>query len=200
MKLPRYKIKDEIARRVEILTELDKHAQKLGFIAQFLYKTINSGGRVFTAGNGGSAAEASHFAAELVGRYKIARTSIDARNLASDGATITAIGNDFGFDQVFAHQLSGQFKDEDVAIFFTTSGNSENILRALEMFPTRNTVVIGGRDGGKCKGKARVELTIESDDTAIIQESHLVLVHIICDLLERKLQQEPDSRFLTITP
>jgi len=200
MRLPRFKIAEEIDRRVEVIKLLHQHKQKLGYIAQFLYRTINAGGRVFIAGNGGSAAEASHLTAELVGGYKIDRVSIDARCLSSDGATLTAIGNDFGFHKVFTRQLQGQFQSEDVAIFFTTSGNSQNVLDALSnCCQGQNTVLISGKakgsDGGDCKGLAKVEIIIDSEEVSIVQECHLILVHILCDLLERKLQQEPDSRF-----
>lgn len=199
MKLPRIKIDEEIRRRVAVIEDrLCQHKQRIGYAAQFLYNTINEGGRVFIAGNGGSCAEAAHLTAELVGRYKMDRVSIDARNLSADGATVTAIANDFGYDQVFAHQLRGQFQEGDVAIFLSTSGNSENILVALDSLAGRQTIFFGGKDGGRCKGKAKVEIIIDSDETAIIQECHLILIHIICDLLERKLQQEATSRFLTV--
>lgn len=197
MKLPRLKIADEIERRLNVIKDLlAGRQQTVGFIAQQLYKTINANGRIFVAGNGGSAAEADHFVAELVGRYKIERISIDARNLCASAATLTAIGNDFGFDKVFSRQLEGQFQDGDIAFFFSTSGNSPNVIEGLRCLrPGSQSVLFAGNDGGAAKPHAKSVLIIESDDTAIIQECHLMLVHLICDLVERKLQQEPDSRF-----
>jgi D-sedoheptulose 7-phosphate isomerase len=145
--------------------------------------------KILIAGNGGSASQASHIAAEFVGRYKIERKGLPAIALTTDLAAITAIGNDYGFDAIFKRQIEALGNEGDVFIALSTSGNSQNIIRAVEKAKKMNIKVIGflGKDGGKMKNTSSVEIIVPSDSTPRIQEAHLMILHIICELVDKEL-------------
>ena len=145
--------------------------------------------KVLIAGNGGSASQASHIAAEFIGRYKIERKGLPAIALTTDLAAITAIGNDYGFDSIFERQIEALGNEGDVFIALSTSGNSKNLIKAVEAAKKLNVYVIGllGKDGGKLKNTSKVEIIVTSDNTPRIQEAHLMILHIICELAEREL-------------
>jgi D-sedoheptulose 7-phosphate isomerase len=150
---------------------------------------LQAGHKLLTAGNGGSAADALHLAEELVGRYRDNRRALPALALAADGTALTCIGNDFGFDQVFARQVEALGAPGDVLVLFTSSGNSANLLAALEMAKSRGlrTVALSGRGGGKLKGRADAEWIVPSDSGARVQELHGWAIHVILEVVEARL-------------
>ncbi len=145
--------------------------------------------KILIAGNGGSAADAQHFAAELVGRYGFDRPSLPALALTTDTSNLTAIGNDYGYEYVFSRQLEGMGQEGDLFIGISTSGNSQNILNAFESAKEKGitTVALTGRDGGKMADAADYTLIVPSDATPRIQESHLLIEHMICDAIEKEM-------------
>ena len=157
-------------------------------IAEAITKSLKQGGSVLVFGNGGSAADAQHFAAELVGRYEQERKAWPAMALTTDTSAWTAIGTDYGFDRVFARQLEALGKKGDVAIGISTSGNSPNVLRALETGNERGliTVALTGR-GGQAGKLATHHLAVQEARTARVQEVHATLLHVICELVEMDL-------------
>ena len=142
-------------------------------------------------GNGGSAADASHFATELVVRFAKDRRALPAICLASDSGILTAGGNDYGFDKIFARQVAAFGQTGDVLICLTTSGKSENVVRALEEAKARKlkTIAFLGRDGGSSVGIADVDLLVRSDSTARVQEAHQLLIHVLCETIEERLKE-----------
>ncbi|HTL53228.1 MAG TPA: SIS domain-containing protein [Planctomycetota bacterium] len=155
-------------------------------LAVDLVAVLKAGGKVLTAGNGGSACDAQHFSEELVGRYRSNRRSLPAICLSADGALLTCIANDFGFDQVFARQVESLCEPRDLLIVFSSSGGSPNIQKALQTARAKKskTAAFLGKDGGLCKGLAQHEFIVPSQNTARIQELHTVFLHTLCDALE----------------
>jgi D-sedoheptulose 7-phosphate isomerase len=158
-------------------------------VAGAIAAALRQGRSVLVFGNGGSAADAQHFAAELVGRYEHERKAWPAIALTTDTSALTAIGNDYGFDRVFARQVEALGKSGDVAIAITTSGNSPNVLRALEAANGRGltTVALTGR-GGEAGKIAAHHIAVAEDRTARVQEVHATLLHVICELVEMELK------------
>lgn len=152
-------------------------------------KAIGNGNQLVICGNGGSASDALHFAGEIVGRYQKERVPWPAIVLNADVATMTAIANDYGYDEVFARQAQGHVKQGDVFIGISTSGNSENVLRACRVAGEQGAVTIAllGRDGGKIGGVVDYPIIIPCNITARVQECHIMLIHIICEIVEEKL-------------
>ena len=157
-------------------------------VAEAITKSLQQGGSVLVFGNGGSAADAQHFAAELLGRYEKERRAWPAIALTTDTSALTAIGNDYGFDRVFARQLEALGKKGDVAIGISTSGNSPNVLRALETANARGliTVALTGR-GGEAGKLATHHIAVQEQRTARVQEVHATVLHVICELVEKDL-------------
>lgn len=151
--------------------------------------SIRGGGKIMLAGNGGSAADAQHIATELTVRYVQDRPPIAALALTTDTSTLTAAGNDYGFDHVFSRQISALGQKGDIFIAISTSGNSPNILHAIEAARKKNITVVGltGRDGGKMKSLCDLSLVVPSTVTARIQEIHILVGHLLCGALEREL-------------
>ena len=153
--------------------------------ADALARAIGSGGKVLTFGNGGSSTQASHLAEELVGRFKKNRRPFPAISLSSDSGTLTCISNDFGYETIFERQIEAFAQSGDVAIALTTSGKSENVIRALRSAARRGAITIAltgsaGLDGAT----ADHVLAVPSDDSAIVQEVHLILIHLFCAAVE----------------
>jgi D-sedoheptulose 7-phosphate isomerase len=181
-------------------SELDEHAAvaaatKAALRAPFARlvavcaQSLRAGGKLMLFGNGGSAADAQHLATEFVVRYKRSRAPIAALALTTDTSALTAIGNDLGFDELFARQIAALGRKGDVAIGISTSGQSPNILKGLEEARAMGLVAaaLGGRGGGKMKGVADPLLIVPSDTTARIQEMHIMLGQMLCGALEREL-------------
>jgi D-sedoheptulose 7-phosphate isomerase len=156
--------------------------------ARTVNECLRAGGKLLVFGNGGSASDAQHIAAELTGRYVRERRALAAIALTSDGAALTAIGNDFGYEQVFARQLQGLARPGDVVIGITTSGTSPNVLRALETARALDCRTIGltGRDGGRMREFCDQVLVVPAQETARIQEMHILIGHSICAEVDRE--------------
>lgn len=158
-------------------------------MAETIIKALASGRKLLIMGNGGSAADAQHLAAEIIGRFKLERPALPAIALTTDSSILTAIGNDYGFDAVFTRQVEGLAAEGDVVIGISTSGNSPNVLAALIKAKELGcgTIALLGRDGGSIKGAADIPVIIPSNDTPRIQEGHITIIHIVCDLVEQRL-------------
>ncbi len=159
--------------------------------ADMLAKCIASGHKVLIFGNGGSAADAQHIAAEFVNRFKIERPPLAAIALTCDTSIITSIGNDYNFDEIFSKQIKALGNKDDIAIGISTSGNSQNVIEAINTAKKIGLFTIGitGR-GGKLASSADLALPVESDVTARIQETHNIIGHILCELVDRILFPE----------
>jgi D-sedoheptulose 7-phosphate isomerase len=179
----------ELARRSLETKRLffDAHAEEVAAAAELMIRSIKSGGKILTFGNGGSAADAQHIAAELVNRFTYDRPPLAAISLTTDTSILTSIANDSGFDLLFERQVRALGRAGDVALAISTSGNSPNVLRgaiaAREL--GMKTIGLAGRDGGKLASVVDVALVVESDSTQHVQETHITVGHILCDLLER---------------
>jgi D-sedoheptulose 7-phosphate isomerase len=175
-----------LAETVRTLESLAEIRPAIDAAAELVIGTLRSGGKILVCGNGGSAAEAAHFATELVGRYAAKRPSLPAIALSSDGSLVSCIGNDFGFDQVFARQVAGLARPGDLLVAITSSGNSPNIVAALKEAKRLGvkTLALLGRGGGDAKGVATCELLVPGARGAAAQESHLFLIHYFCELID----------------
>lgn len=165
------------------------HADKVARAAELLVAAIRADGKVLIFGNGGSAADAQHLAAELVNRLNYDRPPIAAIALTTDTSILTSVGNDSTFDDLFARQLIALGRAGDVAIAISTSGNSPNVLRAVEAARARGIQTIGltGRNGGRLAALVDLALTVETESTQRIQETHITIGHILCELVEEAL-------------
>lgn len=150
---------------------------------------LENGGKLILMGNGGSAGDAQHIAAELVGRFKKERKAMPAISLTVDTSSLTALGNDYGFDTIFERQVEALAQKNDAVVGISTSGNSENVVRGLKKANAIGAETIGlvGNDGGKIKKEANLSIVIPSNDTARIQEVHITIGHIICELIEEDM-------------
>ena len=169
----------------------DLEAQITG-AAALLVQCLTSGKKVLACGNGGSAADAADFCTELACRFVEDRRPYPAINLSQGGSLITATGNDYGFDEIFARQVCAFGNEGDVLVAITTSGKSRNIQRAIEEARTRKlkTIALLGRDGGSTAGLADVDLVVKGDATARIQEAHKFILHVVCEVCEAKLPRK----------
>jgi D-sedoheptulose 7-phosphate isomerase len=152
-----------------------------------IIKSIDNGGKVLIVGNGGSASDASHMAAELVGRFKRKRSPLPAIALTTDTSLITAIANDFDYDQVFVRQCEALVKTGDILVAISTSGNSKNVIKAVrecEKFDSVTKVALTGSSGGELASVADITIKVPSDSTAAIQEVHRTIIHIICNIVD----------------
>jgi D-sedoheptulose 7-phosphate isomerase len=150
---------------------------------------LTNGNKLLVMGNGGSAADSQHFVAEIVGRFKMERRALPAVALTTDTSILTAIGNDYGFESIFSRQVEALAAPGDVVIGLSTSGNSPNILKALNAARQQGCRTIGllGKDGGSIKAACDLALVVPSTDTPRIQEGHITIIHIVCDLVEKAL-------------
>lgn len=162
-------------------------------VARVMLGCLRSGGKVIFFGNGGSAQDAGHLAAELMGRFAFDRPGLAAVSLPDATAAMTAIGNDYSYDEVFARQVLGVGRPGDVVVGLTTSGNSLNVVRALEVAAQAGmtTVSLTGAGGGKAAALAQIPVRVPSDDTALIQEACMHLGHTICEMVEAALFPRP---------
>ena len=181
-------IQASIDTKVKLLEDADL-IQELQNVAMQCIALYKNDGKVLLAGNGGSAADAQHIAAELVGRYGFDRPSLSSFALTTDTSALTAIGNDYGYDKIFSRQLEGAGRSGDLFIGISTSGNSQNLVNAFEVAKEKGitTVALVGRDGGAMGKMADFSLIVPSNDTPRIQESHILIGHILCDIIEREL-------------
>lgn len=179
---------DDHLRTIELVHET--LADSIQSVGQQLARSLSSGGTLFWCGNGGSAADSQHLAAELVGRFKKNRRALRSIALTTDTSVLTCVANDYSYDDVFARQVEALGRPGDVLIGISTSGNSKNVLRAIRTAKEMSLVTIAllGKDGGATKGLADQALVIPSESTARIQEAHILIGHILCDLIEQELQ------------
>lgn len=184
----------------EITSQLAAHRDVIGRIeremppliaqmATLMVETFKSGGKLLVMGNGGSAADAQHFVAEIVGRFKMERRGLPAIALSTDTSILTAIGNDYGFDMVFHRQVEALALAGDLVVGISTSGNSPNVLQALKLAREKGCRTVGllGKDGGSIKELCDLALIVPTDDTPRVQEGHITIIHIVCDLLEKSM-------------
>jgi phosphoheptose isomerase len=183
-------LKNAVAAAKETLQSLVELDAQVAKAADLIEESLRAGNKLLVCGNGGSAADASHFATEFVVRFMKDRPAYPAICLAGDGGLLTAAGNDLGFDEIFARQVAAFGRQDDVLICLTTSGKSKNIERALQEAKTRRlkTVAFLGRDGGSTIGMADVDLLVRGDSTARIQEAHQLLLHVLCEVVEARLK------------
>lgn len=168
-----------IHQLIEVLQKMLPLVETIAIVGDKISAALKTKCKLLTAGNGGSAADAMHLAEELVGRFQDNRSPLPAISLASDPTLITCIGNDFGFDNIFSRQVEAIGNLGDVLVVFSTSGNSENIVRAIEAARRQNlySVALLGKAGGRAKGLADSEIIIPSNSTANIQEMHTFILH-----------------------
>jgi len=183
-------IKLQLVEHAALIRKIeDTLTEKISDTVAMLQQALGAGNKLLVMGNGGSAADAQHFAAEIIGRFKLERPALPAIALTTDSSILTAIGNDYGFEAVFSRQVEGLGRPGDVVFGISTSGNSPNVFAALAKARELGcrTVALLGRDGGTIKAVADISLIVPSDDTPRIQEGHVTIIHIICDLLEKRL-------------
>jgi D-sedoheptulose 7-phosphate isomerase len=170
---------------------IKNNSQRLAECANRIAETLSSGGKVLLFGNGGSAADAQHIAAEFINRFMIERNPLAAIALTTDSSIITSIGNDYSFDQIFSKQVHALGRKGDIAIGISTSGNSKNVIEAVNIAGEAGLFTIGMTGyGGAIAECVDVVLSAESDITARIQETHITMAHILCDLVDRILFPE----------
>jgi D-sedoheptulose 7-phosphate isomerase len=192
--------RDEVARFLterrtqlpEVLARLEESSLVLAHMADRLVETLRTGNTILTVGNGGSAAEAQHFAAELVGRFRRDRAPYAAIALTTDTSILTALGNDYGFDDVFARQVRALAREGDVLLAFSTSGESENLVRAAEAAHDRGVQVISltGSRPNRLDHVSDLAQRVPSEETPIVQEVHLMITHLLCGLIEESLASD----------
>jgi D-sedoheptulose 7-phosphate isomerase len=188
---------DRIQRSIEVKQALlsdETFRERVAQAAMQIVKSLRASGKVLFFGNGGSAADAQHLAAEFTGRYLKERRALPALALHGNSSAVTAIGNDYGFEFVFARQMEALGQAGDVAVGISTSGNSPNVLRALEVARSKGiyTVTLTGASGGAMKKLADCALCIPSEETPRIQECHILAGHIICEIAEEMLFAAPE--------
>jgi phosphoheptose isomerase len=178
----------EAVAAIELLYDLEGPIRSA---ARVIEQALLSGKKVLTCGNGGSAADSSHLATEIACRFVGDRRPFPAISLSADGGLLTATGNDYSFEEIFSRQVTAFGTSGDVLISLSTSGQSENVRRALEQAKALDlhSVAILGRDGGRCRGIASIEMIVPHSATARIQEAHKVIIHLLCELIEPALSQ-----------
>lgn len=187
------RVRSLIAESVEVKQALaESAADEIARAAQLLARSFEQGGKVLIFGNGGSAADAQHIADELVNRMRRDRPALPAIALAANSSDVTAIANDFGFERVFARLVEAHGRTGDVALALSTSGNSPNVIEGAKCARDRGlvTVALVGRDGGKLAKVVDLAIAVPSTDTARIQESHMTIGHILCELVDDLLFPE----------
>jgi D-sedoheptulose 7-phosphate isomerase len=185
-------IQKEIQESIDLKDRVKRELpEKIIEVAHALAESIRNGGKILLCGNGGSAADAQHLAGELVVRLSsdYTRSALPAITLSSNDYVLTACANDFGFDQVFSRQIEALGKPEDLLLCISTSGNSPNLIKAAEKAKEKKMKTAGllGKDGGKLKGLSDFSIVVSSDNTARIQEVHICVCHILCELIEKEL-------------
>jgi len=171
---------------IAALQGLSAQRAQIDRAGDFILNALKAGRKIIACGNGGSAAEAQHLTTELVGRFFKNRRSLPAVALTADGTLVTCIGNDYGYDAIFSRQIEGLAQPGDVVVVLTSSGNSQNILLALDTAQKLglDTIALLGRGGGKAKGRATAEIVVPGDSGAAAQECHLFLIHHWCERVD----------------
>lgn len=186
-------IASEIQESISVKNDLARAAsEQIAEAATAIVACLRGGGKLIVFGNGGSASDAQHMAAELVGRYAVKRQALAAIALTTNSSSLTAIANDFGFEEIFARQLEALAKPQDAVLAISTSGNSPNVLRALETAKTLGLKKIGltGNEGGKLRDLVDISVIVPSTSTPRIQEAHTLVIHILCGIVENSFVQD----------
>ncbi len=189
----RERIKDILLESIQVKEEiLRNQIDSIYQIAQLMIDCLRKGGKVIVFGNGGSASDSQHIAAELVGRFKKDRSALAGIALTTNTAILTSLANDYGYDVVFSRQLEAIGKKNDVAVAISTSGKARNVSLGIKQAKKMGikTVALSGGDGGEIVKLADVSLLVPSKITARIQEAHITIAHIICEMIEQELCQE----------
>ncbi len=184
-------IKNHINEHIKLITLIDENLQKkIFFIAQIIIKALKKNKTIFWCGNGGSSSDAQHLAAELIGRFKNDRRALRSISLTADSSVLTCISNDYSFENIFSRQIEGLANQGDVLICLSTSGKSKNIINALKKAKKMELTTVGllGKGGGESLSECNQSIVIPSNTTARIQESHILIGHILCELIETGLE------------
>jgi D-sedoheptulose 7-phosphate isomerase len=179
----------------EVMEALERElGPKMILVAELLVDTFRNGNKLLVMGNGGSAADAQHLAGEIVGRFKLERRGLPAIALSTDTSILTAVANDYGFDAIFSRQVEALAREGDAVIGISTSGSSSNVLSALRLAREMGCRTVGllGKDGGSIREMVDLDLTVPGHDTPRIQEGHITIIHILCELVEEALFGEKD--------
>jgi D-sedoheptulose 7-phosphate isomerase len=186
---PRARLQAALTETVALHEHMRQHAQPVLDAAAAIITSMRTGGKLLLFGNGGSAADAQHVAAEFVGRFQRERPAMAAIALTTDTSILTAIGNDYAFERVFARQIEALGRKGDVALGISTSGASPNVVAALDAARSLRlqTIAVTGGDGGAVGRAAAIHVNVPSASTARVQEVHRTLLHVICDIVERDL-------------
>ena len=185
-------IKNHLLKSIDVKKEIIKDTKlivKISKASDLIINSINQNGKVMWCGNGGSAADAQHLSTELIARLNFDRKPISSIALTTDTSFLTAWPNDIDFSSIFSRQIEGLGRSGDVLVGISTSGNSKNIIEAIQSAKKKNikTIAFLGNNGGLIKNQADISIIVPSDNTQHIQESHITIGHIICDIVERKL-------------
>ncbi len=187
-------IKNQLTESIRVKQSFSEElVNNIAKAGQLCIDTINRGGIIFACGNGGSAADSQHFVAELVSKYCVDRQALPAIALTTNTSTLTSTGNDYDYSLIFARQIEALGKTNDLLFAISTSGNSANVIKAIEGAKNKGLSVIGltGANGGKMHNLCDILLNIPSTETPRIQESHILAIHIICDLIEQHFVANP---------
>lgn len=184
------KIKNSIECKEKLLNDVET-LEMIEKIVKRVIECYKNGNRIYICGNGGSASDSQHFAAELVGRYMLERKAFPAQSFTTDTSILTAVGNDYGYDTIFERQAEAMCREGDILFGITTSGNSINVLKAFDKAKSLGATTIGllGKDGGKGKDVCDMSIVVNYNRTPNIQETHIMIIHIICELVERELYE-----------
>ena len=190
---------DRINKSIEMKKDIlrdNNLVKKIDLTSQTIIKAYKSNRKVILFGNGGSVADAQHLAAELVNKFYFDRKSLPAIALTVNTSILTAIGNDYSFDQIFSKQLEGIGAEGDIAIGISTSGNSKNVIEGLKFAKEKKLYTIGftGKNGGKLNNIVDICINVPSDDTPRIQEVHIMIGHIICEIVEKELFKKSEKK------
>lgn len=185
------RINEVLSEQINNLENLrnSDYADNLKEIVKVIVESLKKGGKVLIAGNGGSAADSQHISAELIGRFMKERKAIPAIALTTDSSILTCMGNDYGYDAIFRRQVEGLGNKGDIFIGISTSGNSKNIIEAVEEARKKGLITIGllGRDGGKLKELCDYDITFPYEETARVQEHHIMTYHMMCEFIENEM-------------
>lgn len=186
------RIMNTINDSMSVIGEIRSLSKEIMEVVNQIVRCISNGNKIVIFGNGGSAADAQHIAAELIGRYALERRSYPAIALTTDTSALTAIANDYSYNDIFSRQCQGLVNKDDTVIGISTSGNSENVKRGLEVSNKKGAFTVGilGNNGGKIKEIANLNIIVNSESTPRIQEGHRVIYHIICQIVEEKLNKK----------
>ena len=179
-------LKECLLNHIEVTKKMESKLVLIEEAAKLCIESLKNGGKILLFGNGGSAADAQHIAAELSGRFKKERRALAGIALTTDTSALTAIGNDYGYEFVFSRQVEALCNKNDVVIGISTSGNSENVINAITIAKQvgGKVITLSGKTGGKMKNQGDVNIVIPSDDTPRIQEMHIMVGHMICAIVD----------------